>query len=316
MRKVTTTEPTEDTILRDGKELLDQVEADLLNGRAEEGMDRLFGGLLDLRERYPEPVWKDFARGAAMDHSLRSRIHQDPMTRRSFEKPRGYAGDAVLLDFIYGLCEPDGTSGAGRLVYDFAASRPAASAVRWRKRYIARELDELARRKPGEGRVLSIASGHLREAAEARDVEELGLAEFVAVDSDEESMELVRSTLPQVVGRPEPFTALFRDRSLFGRFDFVYSAGLYDYLQDKIACKLTALMFRMLRPGGKLLLTNFLPTVVDAGYMESFMGWDLIYRTRTDLRALAADCPANEVASIAAWADSQRTIGYLEVQKT
>ena len=65
--------------------------------------------------------------------------------------------------------------------------------------------------------------------------------------------------------------------------------ALNSRLQEKVAVKLTSLMFRMLRPGGKVLLTNFLPTVVDAGYMESFMGWDLIYRTREDLRDLARD---------------------------
>ena len=34
-------------------------------------------------------------------------LHADPMARRSFEKPRGYAGDAVLLDDLYGLRVPD-----------------------------------------------------------------------------------------------------------------------------------------------------------------------------------------------------------------
>ena len=74
-------------------------------------------------------------------------------------------------------------------------------------------------------------------------------------------------------------------------------------------------MFDMLRPGGSLLVTNFLPTVVDAGSMESFMGWELIYRTCRDLHSLAARIPTSEVLSTRTYSDSGRAIGYLEVER-
>jgi hypothetical protein len=35
----------------------------------------------------------------------------------------------------------------------------------------------------------------------------------------------------------------------------------------------------MLKPGGRLLVANFLHDLPNVGYMESFMGWPLIYRS-------------------------------------
>jgi hypothetical protein len=37
-------------------------------------------------------------------------IQEDPFTRRAFEKPRGYPGDAALLDYVY-----DGVNAAASL---------------------------------------------------------------------------------------------------------------------------------------------------------------------------------------------------------
>jgi len=34
-------------------------------------------------------------------------VHADPLTYRAFSKPRGYAGDAVMMDHIYGYRRED-----------------------------------------------------------------------------------------------------------------------------------------------------------------------------------------------------------------
>lgn len=76
---------------------------------------------------------------------------------------------------------------------------------------------------------------------------------------------------------------LLTDAYRLGTFDFIYSAGLYDYLADGVAVKLTRRCMRMLKPNGVLLFTNFSPELSDDGYMESFMNWTLLQRSEDDM---------------------------------
>jgi len=78
--------------------------------------------------------------------------------------------------------------------------------------------------------------------------------------------------------------------------DLVYAAGLYDYLSQPLATRLTKTMFDMLRPGGKLQVANFVPDHPEVGYMETFMQWSLIYRTESQLEDVAKEIPAPEIA--------------------
>ena len=41
-----------------------------------------------------------------LTHPLGELLHRDPFTRRGFDKPRGYAGDAVLIDYLYATAPP------------------------------------------------------------------------------------------------------------------------------------------------------------------------------------------------------------------
>jgi extracellular factor (EF) 3-hydroxypalmitic acid methyl ester biosynthesis protein len=49
------------------------------------------------RRRGPEIGDQDVRR-----HSIFAQLLADPMTRQAFKKPRGYPGDADLIDLIYG----------------------------------------------------------------------------------------------------------------------------------------------------------------------------------------------------------------------
>src|SRR5262249_8660423 len=100
-----------------------------------------------------------------------------------------------------------------------------------------------------------------------------------------------------------------------GPFDFVYATGLFDYLPLAAAQRLTWTMFQMLRPRGRLLVANFLPGILDVGYMESFMDWKLIYRDRRDMIRLADDSPQQEILDIRIVAEENQNIIFLLVTK-
>ena len=79
--------------------------------------------------------------------------------------------------------------------------------------------------------------------------------------------------------------------------------------------KLTRLMFDMLAPGGRLLVANFAPNLRDIGYMETYMGWNLIYRTPDQMNALAADIPVDAFSERRVFWDEPGNILFLEVRK-
>lgn len=66
------------------------------------GMDILMYGLRLKKQEWKKEEWRYFCDYLSVSHPVRKVVHQDPITFRSFSKPRGYAGDAVLLDYLYG----------------------------------------------------------------------------------------------------------------------------------------------------------------------------------------------------------------------
>jgi hypothetical protein len=72
----------------------------------------------------------------------------------------------------------------------------------------------------------------------------------------------------------------------------------------------------MTRPGGLMLIPNFLTGVRDRGYMEAFMDWHLIYRDHRDMHALASALPQGSVADCQIFDDRDDAITFLLVSKT
>ncbi|MDW7679912.1 MAG: class I SAM-dependent methyltransferase [bacterium] len=71
--------------------------------------------------------------------------------------------------------------------------------------------------------------------------------------------------------------------------DIIYSLGLLDYLEDKIAIKLLKSLYKSLKPGGTLLMGNFSRHHSLQLLMEVFSNWKLIYREEEQLFALGKE---------------------------
>jgi hypothetical protein len=250
---------------------------------------------------------------------LRQLVHEDPFTFRAFSKPRGYAGDAPLLDFIYGEEEgwpaPPATE-MGKKIFASTISSAACEAVRARRAFIADLVDRIAEevRSP---HLLSIAAGHLREVELCAAVKRRKIGRYVALDGDQESLAQVQRSYGRLGVEPVAASVrqLLTQRVDLGQFDFVYATGLFDYLPLAAARRLTGAMFQMLRPRGRLLIANFLPGILDVGYMESFMDWKLIYRDRGAMIQLAADIPQEQIREIRIVAEENQNIIFLLVTK-
>jgi hypothetical protein len=296
---------------------LGRVNSQLQQGWIAVALDELFEHLGERREDEPE-TWPAYARGC-LNHPVSELLHQDPFTYRAFSKPRGYAGDAVMMDYIYGLgdAEPAARQATplGRAIFEYMGTRPSALGVRYRRQLIANLIDRVAGN--GGTSVLALAAGHLREVASSRAVREGRIREYVAFDQDEASLAVVAHDYAHLGVRTIPGSVrqILSGKVNPGQFDFVYAAGLFDYLNAPVATALTRLMFDMTRPGGLMLIPNFLPGVKDRGYMESFMDWHLIYRDHADMQALASALPREAVADCRIFDDKDDAITFLLVSK-
>src|SRR3954463_8919410 len=63
-------------------------------------VDWLATQLAAVRQSATGTEWRDAAK-AIQAHALHSRLLEDPYLWAAFHKPRGYAGDAHTLDFVY-----------------------------------------------------------------------------------------------------------------------------------------------------------------------------------------------------------------------
>ena len=304
------------TPLDRGVALLDQALSALDREQVGACMELLFGGLPAIRAALGPERWRSFTADILPEHPVLARIHEDPVTRHSFERPRGYPGDAELIDYLYGVRGPEGATPAGRAIYAWCTGRVPCRGVRHRREWLASVIDAEAVRTAGRARVLSVACGHLREADLSGAFYTGWLDEVVALDGDGRSLEVAARSAPELVHSVEMSVArLPRRASRLGTFDLVYSAGLYDYLDEPLARSLTTALFGLLRPGGRLVVGNFRPDVADSAYMEAFMAWRLIYRDEADLAALFDDVAVEERTPLVHSVDPYGAFGYVECRR-
>src|SRR3954454_17945512 len=90
---------------RAATDILDRTYEGLLGPDVHTAMNRLRASLSVLRRCLPADEWDAFGADARR-HPVHSLLLESPFTRRAYSKPRGYAGDAVLMDLIYGKARP------------------------------------------------------------------------------------------------------------------------------------------------------------------------------------------------------------------
>lgn len=283
-----------------------------------QALDGLFGGLYRDKLSSTDESWQAAIEQCRL-HPLLRTIHEDPFTGRAFAKPRGYAGDAELLDLIYGpeerWPEPKATA-LGLDIYRYTSAAPAAEGVRARRGFVANLIDRTTAEKPGQ-HILAIAAGHLREAQLTASVRRGKIGRLVALDADPVSLKEVDRAYGTygVESVAAPFSMLITNRVQVGQFDLIYSTGLFDYLNKSTGRRLVSTLFRMLNPGGKLVVANFMPGIRDVGYMEAFMDWKLIYRNRQDMVDLTMEVSESEIRDVTLFAEDSRNIIFVEVTK-
>jgi len=336
------------TFLMDMRRWLEQVE---LSIRSEPAGDRVQAereAIMELKSPITPAVGSLFERfeetAAKIPQDLQS-LHQSyskrqlhpiilcsPFVYRSFQKPLGYAGDYEMVNMMLG--DPlQGSSLFAKIVNFWFVNAPPCEAHRNRIKHLVKRLREeterIARGKRN-ARILDMACGPAREVQEflAHD-EACQKAEFELLDFNDETLEFTGKTLGELKRRHHRVTPIQMVKKSVNHilketfkpvvgppqktYDFIYCAGLFDYLEDRICRKLMDYFYGLLAPGGLLLATNVTPLNPFKKVMESFMEWHLIYR---DARQMEIIRP--EMAPEGSWtiqADVTDINVFLEVRK-
>ena len=238
-----------------------------------------------LHHAYADPERWAETRDALHRHPLHPVLMQDPLAEHSARKPRGYAGDAGLIDLIYDMQPPEGVSDVARKFFESTVMYQAPEAVRQRR--IEAEKLVAQASKAGQ-RVLVLACGHFREGDSLQKSE---LCNFTLVDQDELSVSRVQKRHGDhlKVVEANVFKYLGQAAKDAQTFDLIYTLGLTDYLDARAMVLLHRLMKGCLAPGGRIVLANFVPHHLSIGWMEAVMDWQLIYREEAELEGYARE---------------------------
>ena len=245
-------------------------------------------------------------RAALRQHPLHSALMEDPFSAHSALRPRGYPGDAGLIDIIYDKAAPGPATELGRELFEITVQFQAPEGVRLRRAH-AEPLVTSAWRQ-GK-RILVLACGHFREGALliGQDISNITL-----VDQDPVSLEVVRTNHGESanIAAANVFRYLRAAASRGDSFDLIYTLGLTDYLDDRAMRMLHRLAKTCLAPGGSFLLANFLPAHLGTGWMDAVMDWHLIYREEAQLESFATEAGFTPRT----WRDPTNSVAWCEMK--
>lgn len=269
---------------------------------------------------------------AYMKRQLHPLLLCSPFAHRTFTKPLGFAGDYEMVNMIWRNGH-EGSSLFAKVVNCWFLEQLPARAHRNRIDYLAERLVGETMRLRVQGRltrVFNLACGPALEVQEFLRASALSSeTEIALLDFNQETLDYTSAILEDAKRRHARSTVLhFVKKSVHqilkesgkasGRtaevqYDFIYCAGLFDYLSDAVCQRLTNTLYRWLAPGGLLLLTN-----VDACNplrqgMDYLLDWNLIHRTTRQCLSALPSGASPEMMSVRA--DTTGVNLFIEVRK-
>lgn len=265
-----------------------------------------FSRLIRSMDEAARPLTPRAARAAAAyaKRLLHPLLAEAPIPRRAYEKPREYAGDFALMHQIY-RDRDNAPSTFGQLLNRLCCRLPVTKAGLTRISTLTDFiLAEIQSRQGRRVRVGSIGCGSSEEIVRLFEAGVPGNTplSISLIDQDREALSFSNRRLLRLEssGRAPPtaevhyfhtavktLTATPEDLDdLLGRFDVLYTVGLFDYLTTSAARAMLCSLGRFLSPTGVLLVGNFADHPGRA-FMEHVLDWELFYRTKDSLRTLA-----------------------------
>ena len=204
--------------------------------------------------------------------------------------PKGYPGDYKLLELIYRNTPL--SSGIGEILDKIFLRAKLAEAVRGRLNTMITLLKrEFTARH--DLRVLNIGCGSCREFIELTKEIKESKAHITCVDLDNEALDFAarRASLlgidNQVSFRKYNAIRMVKTERIlkeFGKYDLIYSIGLFDYLSDEIVIGLFESLYEILNKQGKLIIAFKDANAYDPSVYHWIVNWNaFLQRTPYDI---------------------------------
>jgi extracellular factor (EF) 3-hydroxypalmitic acid methyl ester biosynthesis protein len=250
------------------------------------------------------PPEEEVAHKAFARRAMHPVIMCSPFNFRVFTKPLGYAGDYEMVNMI--LRDPfEGQSAYAKLYNSFTLAMGPGAAHRNRITMLTERLQVETCRVAQEGRRMEALNIGCGPAAEVQQfIRQDGAAEMCRMDLmdfNQETLEYAQDQVDRAARQAQrSFSGEYLHKSIHDllkessrrhqapepKYDLVYSAGLFDYLSDRVCERILSLFCSWTRPGGLVVITNVHPANPVRYYMEHVLEWYLQYRTESDLKRL------------------------------
>lgn len=246
------------------------------------------------------PAHEDFVK-----RQLHPLMMCSPFAHRTYSKPLGYAGDYEMVNMI--LREPlEGGSLYAKAVNGWFLRQWPAEAHRNRISYLTERLCEEAlrgARRKQPVRILNLGCGPAHEIIQFLTESDLCQhAEFFLWDFNDETVERTGRSLEECRKKFNRRTSIHVTKksvhqvlkdgvraapgAKLPQYDYIYCAGLFDYLTDKTCKQIMAIFYEWLAPDGLLAITNVVDCKPFRNMLEFLLDWHLIYRDTAQGRGL------------------------------
>ncbi|MDH5653680.1 MAG: class I SAM-dependent methyltransferase [Gammaproteobacteria bacterium] len=251
-----------------------------------------------------------------------------PFVHRAYSKPLGYAGDYEMVNMMFRDPRDGPTLYAQLINYLYLQVGPV-KAHRNRIDILVEHLSRLVSshsEKFTVANILNIGCGPAIEIQRLiKYVPLQNSCAFRLLDFNQETLSYVKNTLDDLMQQHANFIEIDyihesvhsllkqstkKQSTISEEYDFVYCAGLFDYLSDKVCNRLINLYYQWVKPGGTLLVTNVHPCNPDRWAMEYIAEWFLIYRNEEQMKKLVPGLGEQHV-----YADETGINLFLEIRK-
>jgi len=277
------------------------------------------------------PVHRSYFR-----RQLHSFILTSPFAQRAYHKPLGYAGDYKMIEMM--TDSPyQGETLFAKVVNVWLLGQLLVRAHLNRIARLEQKITEetlRARSRERQAKILNIGCGPACEVSHFLETQHIyGYADFTLLDFNEETLNDLRQKLTGInrtLDEPASFsfikksvTQIIKDRGESLKlpngeaYDYIYCAGLFDYLSDNVCKQLMNIFYQLLAPEGLLMVTNAADDRQSSKpfrySMDYMLDWNLLYRDREELASIAPD--EADAGAVKVIIEDTGTNMFLEVRK-